>query len=118
MVRPVVIILGGPNGAGKSTLAPVLLKERIGLEEFVNADRNFANLHNQMARAAISVVSNIAEGAGATTDPGRERRMADARGSNRELQVQLELLVDEDHPLTDRVDHVGRMLTRLIQRLE
>jgi len=39
-------------------------------------------------------------------------------GSNYELQVQLELLVDEDHPLADRVDHVGRMLTRLIQRLE
>jgi len=84
----------------------------------IRATRNFGDLHNQMARAAISVVSNIAEAAGATTDPGRKRRMADARGSNYELQVQLELLVVEDHPLADRVDHVGRMLTRLIQRLE
>ena len=86
--------------------------------KLIRTTRNFGDLHNQMARAAISVVSNIAEAAGATTDPGRRRRMADARGSNCELQVQLELLLDEDHPLIERVDHVGRMLTRFIQRLE
>ncbi|MFC1707586.1 AAA family ATPase [Planctomycetota bacterium] len=35
---PRVIVIGGPNGAGKSTLAPVLLRDRLGLNEFVNAD--------------------------------------------------------------------------------
>lgn len=33
-----IIILAGPNGAGKSTLAPFLLRDWLGLMEFVNAD--------------------------------------------------------------------------------
>jgi predicted ABC-type ATPase len=33
-----IIILAGPNGAGKSTLAPFLLRDWLGLTEFVNAD--------------------------------------------------------------------------------
>ena len=35
---PQIIILAGPNGAGKSTLAPFLLRDWLGLMEFVNAD--------------------------------------------------------------------------------
>jgi predicted ABC-type ATPase len=39
MVRqPHVIIIAGPNGAGKSTTAPHLLKDLLGVTEFVNAD--------------------------------------------------------------------------------
>lgn len=33
-----IIIIAGPNGAGKSTLAPLLLRDWLGLMEFVNAD--------------------------------------------------------------------------------
>jgi predicted ABC-type ATPase len=36
--KPSVIVLAGPNGAGKSTLAPVLLRGKLGVTEFVNAD--------------------------------------------------------------------------------
>ena len=36
--RPSVIALAGPNGAGKSTTAPALLKDTLGVTEFVNAD--------------------------------------------------------------------------------
>lgn len=36
--RPQVLIIAGPNGAGKSTLAPFLLRDVIGLVEYVNAD--------------------------------------------------------------------------------
>jgi len=36
--NPSVIVLAGPNGAGKSTLAPVLLRGKLGVTEFVNAD--------------------------------------------------------------------------------
>jgi predicted ABC-type ATPase len=36
--RPHVVILAGANGAGKSTTAPVLLRGRLGVDEFVNAD--------------------------------------------------------------------------------
>jgi predicted ABC-type ATPase len=33
-----LIIIAGPNGAGKSTLAPFLLRDTLGLMEYVNAD--------------------------------------------------------------------------------
>ena len=35
---PQVVIIAGPNGAGKSTLAPDLLRDSLGLFEYVNAD--------------------------------------------------------------------------------
>ena len=35
---PELILIAGPNGAGKSTAAPVLLREFLGVREFVNAD--------------------------------------------------------------------------------
>lgn len=36
--QPQVIVIGGPNGAGKTTLAPFLLRDALGLLEYVNAD--------------------------------------------------------------------------------
>ena len=33
-----VVVLAGPNGAGKTTIAPSLLRDSLGVEEFVNAD--------------------------------------------------------------------------------
>ena len=38
MSTPYVIVIAGPNGAGKSTTAPTLLREALGVTEFVNAD--------------------------------------------------------------------------------
>src|SRR4051794_17387848 len=35
---PSVVVLAGPNGAGKSTSAPSILKDALGVDEFVNAD--------------------------------------------------------------------------------
>jgi len=35
---PQVIVIAGPNGAGKTTLAPFLLRDTLGLLEYVNAD--------------------------------------------------------------------------------
>ena len=35
---PDVVIIAGPNGAGKSTTAPLLLRDTLGVMEFVNAD--------------------------------------------------------------------------------
>lgn len=43
-VDPQIIIIAGPNGAGKSTLAPFLLRDWLGLENFVNADTIAAGL--------------------------------------------------------------------------
>jgi predicted ABC-type ATPase len=36
--QPQVIIIAGPNGAGKTTLAPFLLRDTLGVLEYVNAD--------------------------------------------------------------------------------
>jgi len=36
---PQLIVIAGPNGAGKSTLAPHLLRDALGIKEFVNADK-------------------------------------------------------------------------------
>lgn len=36
--HPDVVVLAGPNGSGKSTTAPALLRDCLGLTEFVNAD--------------------------------------------------------------------------------
>lgn len=33
-----VIVIAGANGAGKSTVAPFLLRDKLGIDEFVNAD--------------------------------------------------------------------------------
>lgn len=33
-----IVILAGPNGAGKSTAAPLLLRDTLSVDEFVNAD--------------------------------------------------------------------------------
>src|SRR5690606_36586669 len=35
---PEIVIIAGPNGAGKSTLAPALLRDTLGILEYVNAD--------------------------------------------------------------------------------
>jgi predicted ABC-type ATPase len=34
-----IVVIAGPNGAGKSTAAPFLLKQALGILEFVNADQ-------------------------------------------------------------------------------
>jgi predicted ABC-type ATPase len=35
---PNVVLIAGPNGSGKSTAAPALLRDYLGITEFVNAD--------------------------------------------------------------------------------
>lgn len=35
---PNVVVVAGPNGSGKSTAAPALLRDYLGMTEFVNAD--------------------------------------------------------------------------------
>ena len=37
-LSPSVVLVAGPNGAGKSTAAPALLRDYLGIREFVNAD--------------------------------------------------------------------------------
>lgn len=53
-----------------------------------------AALRDQMCRAAVSVVLNIAEGRGRSTDADFARFLVIARGSNTELVAQLALATD------------------------
>ena len=41
---PKIVIISGPNGAGKSTLAPDLVRDALGITEYVNADTIAAGL--------------------------------------------------------------------------
>ena len=38
MTKPRIVILAGPNGAGKTTASRYLLRDALGMGEFVNAD--------------------------------------------------------------------------------
>lgn len=37
-LKPLVVVLAGPNGSGKTTAAPRVLRDRLHVSEFVNAD--------------------------------------------------------------------------------
>jgi predicted ABC-type ATPase len=41
---PSIVVLGGPNGAGKTTAAPFLMRDALGVREYVNADPIAAGL--------------------------------------------------------------------------
>ena len=78
---------------------------------------------DQMRRAAVSIASNLAEGVGRSSDRELIRFLVIARGSCAELGAQLAIASDcgclaVNAPLIDRVDHVRRMLSALIKRLE
>lgn len=77
-----------------------------------------------MLRAAISVPSNIAEGAGRGSDPDFRRFLWHALGSCNELEYDLllardlALLTAESYSgLIGQLEEVRRMLIRLVQRI-
>jgi four helix bundle protein len=79
----------------------------------------------QSRRAAVSVSGNIAEGNGRRTRRGYIQSLYTARGSLRELHshitigLRLEYVNEEQLArFRELLDHVGRMLTKLIARLE
>ena len=81
-------------------------------------------LRDQMFRAAISIPSNIAEGAGRGSDPDFRRFLWHSLGSCNELEYDLLLardlgiLPEELHAgVARQVEEVRRMLSSLVQRL-
>ncbi len=78
-------------------------------------------LTSQMRRAAMSVPANIAEGYGRRRPLDKARFYTISQGSNEELGYFLILARDLGYTkdvdaLSERLDSVGRMLRRLIER--
>jgi four helix bundle protein len=82
-------------------------------------------LRDQLLRAAISIPSNIAEGAGRGSDPDFRRFVWHSLGSCNELEYDLflardlRLLPEQLHmQLAGQVEEVRRMLSGLVQQLQ
>lgn len=81
-------------------------------------------LTSQMRRCAVSIVSNIAEGAGRDSHPQFVHFLSIANASGNELLTQLMLskrlnfILDEDlKRLEDQTDKVQRMITKFKKQL-
>ena len=82
-------------------------------------------LTSQIRRAAVSIPANIAEGNGRIHRREYANHASIARGSLREVETLTEIALglgylreEELAPFRELLDHVGRMLTRLLKRLE
>jgi four helix bundle protein len=82
-------------------------------------------LTSQIRRAAVSVPANIAEGNGRIHRAEYAHFVSIARGSLREVDTLMEIALGlgyvnekELANIRELLDHVGRMLTRLLKRLE
>ena len=95
-------------------------KNLIAITHVIKRIHTFGDIRNQLQRAAISVVSNIAEGAGSDSNKQFVRFLNIARGSNNECYAQILILTDigeirDGNDLLENITYVGKMLTRLIQ---
>jgi len=100
------------------------------VEEIYAISRRFPpnerfGLTAQLRRAAVSVPSNIGEGARRKRRKAFLNHLDIALGSQGEVDVQLEIakrlgfcVVDDYRRIQERVDRVGRMLNGLIESLQ
>ena len=82
-------------------------------------------LSDQMRRAVISIPSNIAEGQGRNTTREFINFLGFARGSQKELETQLQLCVKVGYMTDEEIfvamnlcEEVGKMLNTLIKKLK
>ena len=97
----------------------VLVKEIYQLTKLLPEDERFG-LTSQMRRAAVSILSNIAEGAGRGTDKDFARFLDMAIGSSFELESQAIVCVDLDFipeteflKIENQIQEIQRMLYAL-----
>lgn len=82
-------------------------------------------LTSQLRRAAVSIATNIAEGAGRKSDKEFTYFLSNSQGSASEVETELLIshrlryLTDETYQaLSARVDEIGRMITGLSQHIQ
>ena len=90
------------------------------LSKLIDKTRGFGDLKDQAKRAAVSVVSNIAEGIGSHSQRQQLKFLNISRASNHELHAQVLIISDLNQrldldDLLENITYVGKMLTRLIQ---
>ena len=81
-------------------------------------------LTSQLRRAAVSIVANIAEGAARRSSKEFRQFLSHSQGSASEVDTELiialrlDYLTNRDYEsLSEQLDHIGRMITRLSQSL-
>lgn len=104
----------------KKSMELVLLIYKMG--DKLSKNENFG-LVSQMQRAAVSIPSNIAEGAARSSRKDYVRFLYMSRGSLTELETQYQICLRLDltkpNPiLSDKIDHVGKLLSSQIKSLK
>jgi four helix bundle protein len=79
--------------------------------------RGHPELRDQLERASISIVLNIAEGAGRTSAPDKARFYSMARGSATECAAVVDLLRGRGLASGDTCRHARNLLVRIVQML-
>jgi four helix bundle protein len=112
--------MGKTNGLRALEVAQLILDEVLdAAEEFPREDP--AGLRNQLARAAESVVGNIAEGFGRATPKEKRNRLRIARGELEEAQANLKSVVRRrymDQKRFYRIWNLTVVLHRMIVKLK
>lgn len=96
----------------------LLVKDVYSLVSFFPKDELFG-LTSQMKRCAISIPSNIAEGAGRKGEAEFTRFLYISLGSLSELETQLDIAImlnfcDKNVEMTQRIFYIKNMLSKLI----
>lgn len=101
-----------------------LVEETYKLTRYLPKEETYA-LSDQMRRAAVSIPSNIAEGAGRKTNLDFAHFLAVARGSRYELETQILICIrlgfikeEQAARAFELCDEIGKMITALIRNLK
>jgi len=93
-------------------LAMVIAKEVYIVTNDFPSDEKFG-LTSQIRRSAVSIASNIAEGAGRYSDKEFAHFLSIASGSSFEVRTQLLIAVSLNYTSTDKVDPLSKSLSEL-----